>query len=67
MKEPPLAILKVLTMDYFVETTVLVVGSFFSILLLQDIGRRIRLRRLARDPAGAQAGVGAVASELPSA
>ena len=38
----------------------LVVGLFFGMLLLLELGRRIGARRLAQDPEGARAGVGAV-------
>jgi hypothetical protein len=47
-------------MDFTVRIAVLAIGLFLGMLLLQEIGRRIRLRRLARDPDQAEAGFGVV-------
>jgi hypothetical protein len=47
-------------MDFIVKTKALAVGLFLSILLLQEIGRRIGLRRLAQDSEGARQGFSVV-------
>jgi hypothetical protein len=47
-------------MNYTAFASLLTLGLFFGMLLLLDIGRRIGLRRIARDPEGAQAGTGPV-------
>jgi hypothetical protein len=47
-------------MEFIVKTKILAVGLFFGILLLQEIGRRIGLRRLAQDSEAERAGFGIV-------
>jgi hypothetical protein len=47
-------------MNAIVMASVLAVGLFFGILAMLELGRRLGIRRLASDPAGAQAGTGAV-------
>jgi hypothetical protein len=45
----------------FTWTTALIsCGLFLGMMALMEVGRRIGLRRLARDPDGARAGVGAI-------
>src|SRR3990172_14691 len=47
-------------MDYALSASLFTLGFFLRILLLLEIGRRIGVRRLARDAEGARVGVGAV-------
>jgi hypothetical protein len=47
-------------MNAIFMASVLAVGLFFGILAMLELGRRLGIRRLASDPAGAQAGTGAV-------
>jgi hypothetical protein len=47
-------------MRYTLFATFFVVALFGAILLLLEIGRRIAVRRMATDPEGAKAGLGAV-------
>ncbi len=47
-------------MNTILMASVLAVGLFFGILAMLELGRRLGTRRLASDPAGAQAGTGAV-------
>lgn len=47
-------------MNAIFVATVLAVGLFVGIVAMLELGRRLGIRRLASDPAGAQAGTGAV-------
>jgi hypothetical protein len=47
-------------MEHEIVALLLVIGLFFGMLVLLEIGRRIGIRRLAEDPEGAEAGVGTV-------
>jgi len=47
-------------MNAILMASVLAVGLFFGIVAMLELGRRLGIRRLASDPAGAQAGTGAV-------
>ena len=47
-------------MENAIVALLLVVGLFFGMLVLLEVGRRIGARRLAEDPEGAEAGVGTV-------
>lgn len=47
-------------MNTILMAAVLAVGLFFGIVAMLELGRRLGIRRLASDPAGAQAGTGAV-------
>jgi hypothetical protein len=47
-------------MEHEIVALLLVIGLFFAMLVLLEIGRRIGIRRLAKDPEGAEAGVGTV-------
>ena len=47
-------------MDYALSASLFTLGLFLGMLLLLEIGRRIGVRRLARDAEGARVGVGAV-------
>ena len=47
-------------MNYIAFTSLLTVALFVGMVLLLEIGRRIGVRRIADDPEGAQAGIGAV-------
>lgn len=47
-------------MNQIVAAALLAIGLFIGILLLQEIGRRIGIGRLARDPEGARAGTGVI-------
>ena len=47
-------------MPYALLAALLSVGVFIGMVILQEVGRRVGHRRLARDPEGARAGVGAI-------
>jgi hypothetical protein len=47
-------------MPYALLVALLSIGVFIGMLILQDVGRRVGHRRMARDPEGARAGVGAI-------
>jgi hypothetical protein len=47
-------------MDFTFNMSLLAIGLFFAMLVLLEIGRRIGSRRMAIDPEGVRAGVGAV-------
>ncbi|MFH0960321.1 MAG: DUF4239 domain-containing protein [Pseudomonadota bacterium] len=47
-------------MDFTFNISLLAIGLFFGMLVLLEIGRRIGSRRMAIDPEGVRAGVGAV-------
>ena len=47
-------------MDYALSASLFTLGLFLGMLLLLEIGRRIGVRRMARDAEGARVGVGAV-------
>jgi hypothetical protein len=47
-------------MNTILMAAVLAVGLFFGIVAMLELGRRLGIRRLASDPAGAHAGIGAV-------
>ena len=47
-------------MEHEIVALLLVIGLFFGMLVLLEVGRRIGIRRLAKDPEGAEAGVGTV-------
>ena len=47
-------------MDYALSASLFTLGLFLGMLLLLEIGRRIGVRRLAKDAEGARVGVGAV-------
>jgi len=47
-------------MDPGLAASLFTVGLFFGMLLLLEVGRRIGVRRIAKDPEGASAGLGAV-------
>ena len=47
-------------MEHGIDVSLFVLGLFFGMLVLLEIGRRIGIRRLAKDPEGAEAGVGTV-------
>ena len=47
-------------MDHGLVVLLFAVGLFLGMLMLLEVGRRIGARRLAEDPTGAEAGVGAV-------
>jgi len=47
-------------MLYALLAGLLALGVFIGMVILQEIGRRVGQRRLARDPEGARAGVGAI-------
>ncbi len=47
-------------MKYELSVFLLTLGLFLGMLLLLEVGRRIGGRRMAKDPAGALAGIGAV-------
>ena len=47
-------------MDFTFNMSLLAIGLFFGMLVLLEIGRRIGSRRMAIDPEGVRAGVGAV-------
>ena len=47
-------------MDFIIAAPLFAVGLFIGMLILLEIGRRIGVRRIARDPEGAQAGFGAI-------
>lgn len=47
-------------MNMIVMAAVLALGLLVGVLILQEVGRRIGARRLARDPDGAKAGTGVV-------
>jgi hypothetical protein len=47
-------------MSYTLQISLFALGLFLGMLILLEVGRRIGLRQLAKDPEGAGAGVGAV-------
>ncbi len=47
-------------MDHTLQSTVSTLALFCGMLVLLEIGRRIAVRRMARDPEGARAGIGAI-------
>src|ERR1700675_3830969 len=47
-------------MPYALLAGLLALGVFIGMVILQEVGRRVGHRRLARDPEGARAGVGAI-------
>ncbi len=47
-------------MDYAFAASLMALGLFLGMLLLLEVGRRIGIRRMAKDPEGVRAGVGAV-------
>jgi len=47
-------------MDYSFTAALMTVGLFLAMLMLSEVGRRIGIRRMLKDPEGARAGVGAV-------
>ena len=47
-------------MPYALLAALLALGVFIGMVILQEAGRRVGHRRLARDPEGARAGVGAI-------
>ena len=47
-------------MPYALLAGLLALGVFIGMVILQEVGRRVGHRRMARDPEGARAGVGAI-------
>ena len=51
-------------MGFTIGTSLLALGLFLGILLFLEVGRRIGIRRVAKDPAGVRAGIGAFESAI---
>ena len=51
-------------MQYTLFALLLASGLFVGMLIFLEVGRRIVLRQMARDPAGARTGVGAIDSAV---